>query len=338
MRLTIKYFTDLTNLNPSRPAKLIPLLSWQSGSVSDATPSDRITRTTDVSAADLVIAPRVWGSYVSARDLTEPNALAAIAKRAGKPFLVWHTGDLSPLITDPDWIVLVNGLDRSRRKPNWFVAPHFIDDPMTTYQRQASSTPEKPAKPRVGFCGYASSSFVKLAYSVGQNLQFRILYAVGRKAYEPPPLIPSTLLRGKVLARLRAHGGVQTDFILRTKYRTGSTADFYRNILETDYTVCVRGYGNWSVRLYETLACGRIPVFIDTDCGLPFDNRIDWRQYSVWIPETDVAHAAEHVVEFHDRLSGHQLRDLQRECRRLWETRLSHKGFLDHLSESIPLF
>jgi len=166
-----------------------------------------------------------------------------------------------------------------------------------------------------------------------QNLEFRAMYHAGLRMYEPPRLIPATLLRAKVLRALKQDAGIQTDFIVRTRYKTGSAQEFYRNILETAYTVCVRGYGNWSVRLYETLACGRIPVFIDTDCGLPFDDTIDWHHYCVWVPEHDASRAGDYVREFHSSITAADFRARQRECRILWETRLSRIGFLSHLHE-----
>ncbi|HEY8831154.1 MAG TPA: exostosin family protein [Gemmatimonadaceae bacterium] len=279
--------------------------------------------------------PKVWSAYAVKRTLAEPLALAEEARLAGKRFLIWHTGDLNPIVPSSDWLVLVNALYRSERRQGWLVAPRFIDDPLGVYSDGAVAPSQRGQSPRVGFCGYASSSSIKLAYSVLQNLEFRAMYHAGRKMYEPPPLIPATLLRAKVLRALERHAGIATDFIIRTRYKTGSVQEFYRNIFETDYTVCVRGYGNWSVRLYETLACGRIPIFIDTDCALPFDDTVDWRHYCVWVPEGDASRAGDYVREFHESLSPTDLRARQRECRILWETRLSLNGFLSHLSENL---
>ena len=290
-------------------------------------------RVSSIDDADFVATPRVWGAYAVSRDLEEPLALAEEARQARKPFLIWHTGDLNPIVPSPDWLVFVNAVDRSARRPTWFVAPRFIEDPLSVYAGGATARVGKSSSPHVGFCGYASSSSLKLAYSVLQNLEFRVMYHAGRRMYEPPPLIPATLLRAKVLRALEQDAGIETDFIIRTRYKTGSMQEFYRNVLETDYTVCMRGYGNWSVRLYETLACGRIPVFIDTDCGLPFDDTVDWRHYCVWVPGSDASRAGDYVREFHDSISTADFRARQRECRILWETRLSLSGFLSHLDE-----
>ena len=290
-------------------------------------------RVSSIEDADLVVTPKVWSAYAVARNLREPLALAEEARRARKPFLIWHTGDLNPIVPSPDWLVLVNAIDRSERRRTWFVAPRLIEDPLRVYGDGATAPMGKGSAPRVGFCGYAASSSLKLAYSVLQNLEFRAMYHAGLRMYEPPRLIPATLLRAKVLRALKQDAGIQTDFIVRTRYKTGAAQEFYRNILETGYTVCVRGYGNWSVRLYETLACGRIPVFIDTDCGLPFDDTIDWHHYCVWVPEHDASRVGDYVREFHGTITPADFRARQRECRILWETRLSRIGFLSHLHE-----
>ena len=53
--------------------------------------------------------------------------------------------------------------------------------------------------------------------------------------------------------------------------------EYYQNIDNTDYTLCIRGTGNFSVQFYQTLALGRIPIFINTDCILPFEKEINWK-------------------------------------------------------------
>ncbi len=112
-----------------------------------------------------------------------------------------------------------------------------------------------------------------------------------------------------------------------------TNVEFVNNIFNTDYTVCIRGGGNFSKRLYETLCCGRIPIFVDTDSVLPYDFAVDWKRYCVWIDRSEVPHIAEKVAGFHAGLSPNDFEDLQRECRKLWQDRLSRQGFFDHFHE-----
>ena len=318
--------------------QLNPLLRREPEFASDGKQAALVPERTDtIEEADFVSTPKVWSAYAATHNIAEPMGLAEEARRAGKRFLIWHTGDLNPILPSTDWIVLTNAIDRSRRVPGWFVAPRFIDDPLRAYRDAHTDSKKGTSAPRVGFCGYASSGSLKLAYSVLQNVKFRAMYHAGRTIYEPPCLIPATLLRAKVLTALESDSGIETDFIIRTRYRTGSTEEFYRNIMETDYTVCVRGYGNWSVRFYETLACGRIPIFIDTDSSLPFDDTLDWRHYCVWVPEAEASRVGDYVREFHNGIPRADFRARQRECRTLWEARLSLTGFLSHLYEIVTM-
>ncbi len=94
-------------------------------------------------------------------------------------------------------------------------------------------------------------------------------------------------------------------------------------MLESDYIVCVRGSGNYSIRLYETLCCGRIPVFVNTDCVLPYEFKLKWKDYCVWIEESEISSISEKIIEFHDQLSSKDFVDLQYECRRIWKQWLS---------------
>ena len=92
------------------------------------------------------------------------------------------------------------------------------------------------------------------------------------------PLFASAYERAKLLSYFVKSDKVKTNFIYRENYRGGAitteqrtktTLEYYNNILESDYVLCVRGAGNFSVRLYETLMMGKIPVFVNTDCLLP---------------------------------------------------------------------
>lgn len=75
--------------------------------------------------------------------------------------------------------------------------------------------------------------------------------------------------------------------------------EFVKNMQESDYIINCRGSGNYSHRLIETLCCGKIPIFIDTDCVLPYDSAINWKNYCIWVEENEVPFIAEKVLDFH---------------------------------------
>jgi hypothetical protein len=200
----------------------------------------------------------------------------------------------------------------------------------------------KQEVPVIGFCGHASFSPVKRAK---ENLKFiienskRLIQNPLRKDWEP--LFPSAYHRACVLQKLERSRLVTTNFIYREQYRAGArsesdlmqtTLEYYNNIRNSDYIVCVRGGGNFSVRLYETLMMGRIPVFLNTDCLLPFENRISWKEHAVWVEWKDRYKIDELVLNFHKKLSADKFRELQLRNRALWANTLSVKGIFEMLN------
>lgn len=184
---------------------------------------------------------------------------------------------------------------------------------------------ERRELPVVGFCGYVSNPLTRTVYQ---------LIGRGQKA-------AGLVLRARLLRALRQTKTVKTNFITRQAFWGGAHAkirpalgpdfkpriEFWNNVLSSDYTLCVRGAGNFSYRFYEVLAAGRIPIFINTRCVLPFDDEIDWRRHCVWIEESEIGAAGEIVTQFHSRLSPDEFRELQLANRRLWETKLSPLAF-----------
>jgi hypothetical protein len=298
--------------------------------------------------ADICLLPKEWNYYLWHKKLDEAKALAEHASRHRKRILVWFRGDLPPLVPYPNAVVFKCAMNRSRRKRNHFAAPYFIDDPTTEFSGGEIILREKGREPKVGFCGYAAVKPVKLAYSIAANGMNYLSTCLGRSNYESAPIIPATILRARALNLLSRDKRINANFIVRDKYRAGLkkktspesqtvAKEFFDNIYDSDYVLCVRGYGNWSVRLYETLACGRIPIFIDTDCVLPYDFALEWKEYCVWVDAAEVSRIAEIVSDFHVRLTSNDFLELQRSCRRLWKERLSLAGFMNHLSEHFAI-
>jgi hypothetical protein len=99
--------------------------------------------------------------------------------------------------------------------------------------------------------------------------------------------------------------------------------------------LCVRGGGNFSLRLYETLLMGRIPIFINTDCLLPPDDSINWKQHVVWVEWEDRRKVPEVVSSIHAGISEDTFVGMQRANRELWKTKLSVAGQLRYLAGAL---
>ena len=201
---------------------------------------------------------------------------------------------------------------------------------------------EKKELPTVGFCGHTSASTIKYVYEKLKLTQINAqrLFAGD---YNFEPLFSSAFERHKILESLRHSPEIETNFLFREKYRAGAVTEeeryqtaleYFTNIIESDYILCLRGAGNFSVRLYETLLMGRIPVFINTDCLLPLEDEIDWKKHVVWVEWADRRKIAEKIVNFHRQMTDEEFKLIQKRNREIWKSRLNVSYYLKHLVKS----
>ena len=143
------------------------------------------------------------------------------------------------------------------------------------------------------------------------------------------------------MSHLNASQRVETSFIVRDAYFGGCNkirqyvqvrTEYIDNILDSDYVLCVRGWGNFSFRFFEAMSLGRTPVLIDTDCVLPLDFVHDYQSLCVIVPEDKVHQVDQRVAEFHASFDDRTYRLHQERVRSFWVEWLSAEGFFRHLS------
>lgn len=134
----------------------------------------------------------------------------------------------------------------------------------------------------------------------------------------------------------------KTNFVFRKKYRAGvkseserivTTTEFYENIKNSHYTFCIRGGGNFSLRLYETLAMGRIPLLINTNCSLPFQSFIDWSKHCVIVGESNFTNTEDELLRFHSKYNEKQFLELQTSNRLLWQNYFTRVGYFSKIHD-----
>lgn len=69
-----------------------------------------------------------------------------------------------------------------------------------------------------------------------------------------------------------------------------SNKDQYEKILNTSiFSLCPRGYGYTSFRLFEAICCGSIPIYVWEDKKvLPFEDILDWNKFSIIINSKEI--------------------------------------------------
>ena len=295
-------------------------------------------RMTSLDEADLAILPAPWSHVVeTAEGRSLAKQFAATARAAGKQTVVFFNSDSTEDVSLDDSLVFRTSLYRSRRKPTEFALPAWSEDLVATHLHGKLPLRPKGDRATVGFCGFAAPLFQSWLRNFAR---WGAGVAGLRKGVTDPFVSPGHAIRLRAMRALTKTPEIDTNFVVRDVFFGvavgGATngdqihdlrQEYLRNILDSDYTLCVRGVGNFSYRLYETLSCGRIPVFVDTDCLLPYDSVIDWKKYCVYIGENEISQIGEKVAEFHASLSSGEFEQLQRDCRKLWEDFISPEGF-----------
>ena len=296
-----------------------------------------VTIVNQIKEAEILILPMSWNFYKKNK-LT--NHIVRIIKTVPVSKKIWSYswGDYGVIIPYfSNLVVFRQSGKRSKLPANHIGIPSFISDPLKDiYQTQELSFNTYNTKPVIGFCGHTNSSKLKRIKENSKNVLHNTKSFFNLHDHAPTTLQSTTYFRSKVLTKIKTSKRLEDRFIERKKYRAGATTteerqkttlEFYDNIKNTDYTVCVRGAGNFSVRFYETLAMGRIPVFINTDCLLPLEDTIDWKKHVVWVEENEIKDIEKIILQFHNSHTLEELKKIQQSNRKLWEEQLTLGGF-----------
>ena len=281
---------------------------------------DLFTLTDDPETADYFLPPCGW------QEGGAPQAIrmAELAARHRKPMLVFFNSDSDEPIPFDDAVVFRTSMKASACRPNEQAWPAWTCDVLRTYGEGRLASRAKSQRPTVGYCGYVDyrNTFEQVQRTIrGQ-------------------IAPWARLRGEAVRTLAAARGIDCRFVLRRRFggHADATAreEYARNLLECDYALVARGRGNFSFRLYEAMSAGAIPVFLDTDCRLPFDDVIPYRELFVWVPAGDAQGVADHVQRFHAAHDHASLDAHRRRIRDVYDRYLEplafHRGVADRLA------
>lgn len=281
--------------------------------------------------SDIVIVPVDIGHYFKNNEQDYLYSFIDNALMLGKKVWVYTAGDFGITLKKEVYTFRLGGFE-SKFDDKTFILPSFISDPYVD-SKKAFIPIAKKDKPRIGFVGHASNTFLKKLkefsiYGIHNLKRFKkTIFSDYQYFY------PSSIKRFKCLMAYKQNQFIETDFIFRDKYRAGAVNSidrentskvFFDNIFENPYTFCLRGVGNFSVRFYEVLAMGRIPVVVYTDFRLPLAQRISWENHCVIVSEQNYV---TDFISFHKRINQIEFEQMQINNRKLWLNLLTREAF-----------
>ncbi len=207
-----------------------------------------------------------------------------LAKNENKRLVHLCTGDVPPLIlpNDKQIIVLNTSIQWTPQKPiNQFIIP---PPDITDMHSHFLDNPELS----IGFVGQKNNGREKICQYFSDS-------------------------------------GLKTNFILRDSYifnlQENQKKEFEDNMNNNLFTLCYRGRGNFSVRFYETLMRGRIPIQINSSSIFPYEDEIDYSEIGIFIEEEDLfnTNVEKLVKDYYNSKSKDELLQIQKNNRRIYE-------------------
>ena len=255
----------------------------------------------DRDEAEVVICTQLpWGTTDRPLIQSVLTSYSSLDKKA----LVFLLSDENDPFDIPSTVLLFRtGMYRSRRHPNEHLLPYvWVNQELARPEIPFIPCPHPSRKPLIGFCG--------LLHPCRMNQ----------------------------ITRVKSSPRVTSKIIMNTQYWGGAPGHpdvirpYLQNIMDTQFTLCGRGTGNFSARFYHTLALGRIPIVVDTDMVFPWEHLIPWDDIIVRCSEEEVVTA---TVAFRNT---HDMVEAQRRCRDVYDRYLAPGAWCGALVETIRGF
>lgn len=244
----------------------------------------------DVESCDFIYHPFKINKNDDISDLIE------LSKKYDKKIILFYNDDDDSLFNFQNSLIFRTSIHNSTKPKNYFSVPAFCNDlkKETDYFFR-----EKNEIPTIGFCG-----------AITHNLRGMTIDRLNKSFLPKNFLIRNSFWGGHVWGN-----NVRTEYI--------------KNSVNSDFIICVRGAGNFSYRLYETLCLGRIPLIIDSDISLPFDGLENYREDLLII--NDLSDIESTILNYWSKIENYQ--EVQKKLIKIWDENLSPLGFIKKLNK-----
>jgi hypothetical protein len=265
-------------------------------------------------------------SFYSPKRLKE---IGVIATGLGLPSIGFDIGHER---RKPEWLDYIIRFSwyRALQEPGAIISPAYLDseglDLMAEMGIQQLTPMKKPDVPTIGFCGREGG---KLGLAIWRVLPKRLtrwmasnFFCGTTRGIRMTCCYP---LRVDSIQILEKDPRIQMNRIRRGRLGAQPTAkgqlrrQFLNNLTNNAYALCVRGTDNYSWRFYEALSLGRIPIVIDTDCVLPWEEQIPWERLILRVPSTCLTELPDRLWQWHSSFSPSEFQQLQLELRSVFE-------------------
>src|SRR3989344_146017 len=285
----------------------------------------------DVTSADFIMLPHDYFVIEKERDYVDQYV--RLAKEHKKKLLIFDFSDFDRAIDISIATIFRVSQYRSSKRSNVIMMPAFAEDLGT---HNSVIIKQKSNKPTIGFVGWATfnDSTQWLKY-FAKNL---LLHGPRRQG---------VYFRRRAIAILSSDKRIKTNFITRSSFSGHrdtislnpeiARQEYIDNISNSDFILAPKGDGNCSIRFYEALSLGHIPILIDTETVLPLEDVIDYDKFILRIPWQEIDSIPERVIEFYANLNNEQFVEMQEKAQGAFEQYLRFDKFIKYALDELIL-
>ncbi|MCB9816296.1 exostosin family protein [Candidatus Nomurabacteria bacterium] len=281
--------------------------------------------------ADYMMIPH---SYFSIKDPsgTYLKEAGLFAQQHRLKTIIFAYGDTHDDILFDNATILRTAKYRSRLVKDEFIIAPFVEDLGERYGVEPIS---KAALPTVGFAGmtHLPTTTAEMKYRLRLLRSFLNELFGKREQYERQGLY----FRRKILSVLSKTNAINLRVQKRKSYSASKSTiqgdpkvlrqQFIDSIKNSHLPLVVRGDGNFSLRFFEVLSLGRVPLFVDTDTPLPFEDEINYDAFILRVDYNDIEKIPEIVNDFWERTSEEKFVEMQQKARQAFEHYLRADAF-----------
>jgi len=239
--------------------------------------------------------------------------------------------DFDKDINIPNSVVFRVAQYKSKLKENEIIMPAIIGDVWAENKMEPRVKAERPV---VGFCGWGEIGGLKqkikfLIKNIVKTGQFKQGIYFRKKALDI--IRKSKVINKSLLVRTFYSGHKNTISISPEKARE----DFLDNLNGGDLALSIKGDGNYSVRFYEILSAGRVPIFVDTGCVLPLEDKLNYGEFMLRIDYKDIDRLDKIIYDFWLKISPDKFLKMQFKARKAFSDFLNINSFFKVIEDEL---
>lgn len=240
----------------------------------------------------------------------------------------------------------------SMSKNHSYADEYIIPTKVTQFELKAGSQNKRGwcKRPQVSFMGWAGllkpigrSQPVEEVYEKDQVSNSRGLIS---PLIFPTPANIGVVLRHRAIDKIKKDLRIDSNFTVHNNYFYHHSDDFklkmrqkyIDSICNTQYVLAFRGCGNYSIRLFEALSAGRIPLMLDTNQYLPFENFIKWRELGVWLSLKELDQVGDQIVEKHQEFDQIRFNEATANIQEIYNSHLSREAAIAHIKRILECY